>query len=87
KLRKKLEKSSGTPVQRDLLLEDVRTSRDVRIALNLCWMPLTPEKLIGDLLTREDLLRAAAPWLSDAEVGALLRPADAPWTEADVPLL
>ncbi|MBD4580891.1 AAA family ATPase, partial [Xanthomonas citri pv. citri] len=57
KLRKKLEKSSGTPVQRDLLLEDVRTSRDVRIALNLCWMPLTPEKLIGDLLTREDLLR------------------------------
>ena len=87
KLRKKLEKSSGTPVQRDLLLEDVRTSRDVRIALNLCWMPLTPEKLIGDLLTREDLLRAAAPWLSDVEVGALLRPADAPWTEADVPLL
>ena len=87
KLRKKLEKSSGTPVQRDLLLEDVRTSRDVRIALNLCWMPLTPERLIGDLLTREDLLRAAAPWLSDAEVGALLRPADAPWTEADVPLL
>ena len=87
KLRKKLEKSSGAPVQRDLLLEDVRTSRDVRIALNLCWMPLTPEKLIGDLLTREDLLRAAAPWLSDAEVGALLRPADAPWTEADVPLL
>ena len=87
KLRKKLEKSSGTPVQRDLLLEDVRTSRDVRIALNLCWMPLTPERLIGDLLTREDLLRAAAPWLSDAEVGALLRPAGAPWTEADVPLL
>lgn len=87
KLRKKLEKSSGAPVQRDLLLEDVRTSRDVRIALNLCWMPLTPERLIGDLLTREDLLRAAAPWLSDAEVGALLRPADAPWTEADVPLL
>lgn len=87
KLRKKLEKSSGTPVQRDLLLEDVRTSRDVRIALNLCWMPLTPEKLIGDLLTREDLLRAAAPWLSDVEVGALLRPAGAPWTEADVPLL
>ena len=87
KLGKKLEKSSGTPVQRDLLLEDVRTSRDVRIALNLCWMPLTPERLIGDLLTREDRLRAAAPWLSDAEVGALLRPADAPWTEADVPLL
>lgn len=87
KLRKKLEKSSGTPVQRDLLLEDVRTSRDVRIALNLCWMPLTPERLIGDLLTREDLLRAAAPWLSDVEVGALLRPAGAPWTEADVPLL
>ncbi len=87
KLSKKLEKSSGAPVQRDLLLEDVRTSRDVRVALNLCWMPLTPQKLVGDLLTREHLLRAAAPWLADEEVGALLRPADAPWTEADVPLL
>lgn len=87
KLRKKLEKSSGAPVQRDLLLEDVRTARDVRVALNLCWMPMTPEWLIGDLLSREPLLRAAAPWLSDEDIAALLRPAGSPWTEADVPLL
>ncbi|WP_248125153.1 HelD family protein [Micrococcus lacusdianchii] len=87
KLKKKLEKSSGVPVQRDLLLEDVRTSRDVRIALNLCWMPLTPQKLVGDLLTREPLLRAAAPWLSDDDVAALLRTDPDAWTEADVPLL
>ncbi len=87
RLRAKLEKSSGVPVQRDLLLEDVRTSRDVRIALNLCWMPLTPQKLVGDLLTREPLLRAAAPWLSDDDVAALLRTDPAAWTEADVPLL
>lgn len=87
KVRRKLEKSSGAPVQRDLLLEDVRTSRDVRVALNLCWMPMTPEWLIGDLLSREPLLRAAAPWLSDDEVAALLRPKGSPWTESDVPLL
>ena len=87
KLKRKLEKSSGAPVQRDLLLEDVRTSRDVRIALNLCWMPLTPQKLVGDLLTREPLLRAAAPWLGDNDVAALLRTDPDAWTEADVPLL
>ena len=87
KLKRKLEKSSGAPVQRDLLLEDVRTSRDVRIALNLCWMPLTPQKLVGDLLTREPLLRAAAPWLGDDDVAALLRTDPDAWTEADVPLL
>ncbi|MDY6055649.1 HelD family protein [Micrococcus sp.] len=87
RLRRKLEKSSGAPVQRDLLLEDVRTSRDVRVALNLAWMPMTPQRLIGELFAKEPLLRAAAPWLSDEEVAVLLRPADAPWTEADVPLL
>ncbi|UBH23642.1 AAA family ATPase [Micrococcus porci] len=87
KLRKKLEKSSGVPVQRDLLLEDVRTARDVRVALNLCWMPLTPQKLVGDLLTKEHLLRAAAPGLSDGDVAALLRTDPDAWVESDVPLL
>ncbi|MEC5200659.1 DNA helicase IV [Arthrobacter sp. PL16] len=85
----KLEESSGggNNADRSYLAEDVRSSRDVRIALNLAWMPLTPQKLVSELFSRPELLRAAAPTLSDAELAALLRPVDAPWTEADVPLL
>src|SRR4051794_15611709 len=53
-----LEKSSGAgnTTDRSYLAEDVRSSRDVRVALNLCWMPLTPEKLVGELLSRPDHL-------------------------------
>ena len=88
-LRETLEKSSGSgnSADRAYLAEDVRTSRDVRVALNLAWMPLTPEKLIGELLSKPAHLEAAAPDLTDAERQLLLRSPDAPWTEADVPLL
>src|SRR6185312_16126478 len=58
-----------------------------RVALNLAWMPLTPEKLIGELLSKPAHLEAAAPDLIEAERNLILRAADAPWTEADVPLL
>ena len=37
----------GNNADRSYLAEDVRSARDVRIALNLCWMPMTPEKLSG----------------------------------------
>jgi DNA helicase IV len=50
-------------------------------------MPMTPEKLVTELLSKPDLLEACTPNLSAAERAMLLRPADAPWTEADVPLL
>ncbi|WP_434992597.1 HelD family protein [Arthrobacter sp. Ld5] len=85
----KLEESSGggNNADRSYLAEDVRSSRDVRIALNLAWMPLTPQKLVSELFARPELLRAAAPHLGEDELAALTRPAGAPWTEADVPLL
>lgn len=88
-LREELEASSGTgnTADRSYLAEDVRSARDVRVALNLCWMPLTPQKLLSDLFARPDLLAAAAPQLTEAERSLLIRDADAPWTEADVPLL
>ncbi|MBZ4341521.1 AAA family ATPase, partial [Mycobacterium tuberculosis] len=69
------------------LKEDLRQSREVRIALNLLWLPLTPQQLVGQLFSKEHYLRSAAPELSDAEVARLLRPADAPLTVADVALL
>ncbi|PNL18227.1 UvrD-helicase domain-containing protein [Micrococcus sp. FDAARGOS_333] len=86
-LREKLEHSAGATVNRDYLLEDVRTSRDVRIALNLCWMPMTPQRLLAEVFSTPETLRACAPWLGDDEARLLLRAPDAPWTEADVPLL
>ncbi|MEE1622017.1 UvrD-helicase domain-containing protein [Zafaria sp. J156] len=88
-LRDKLEESSGTgnSVDRAYLSEDVRSSRDVRIALNLCWLPMTPEKLIAELYAKPELLAAVAPELSATERAALRRDPGAPWTEADVPLL
>ncbi|KRF04890.1 AAA family ATPase [Arthrobacter sp. Soil782] len=88
-LTEQLEESSGAgnTADRSYLTEDVRTSRDVRIALNLAWMPMTPEKLLRDLYAKPAQLEAAAPHLSDAELELLHRTEDAPWTEADVPLL
>ncbi|MBG6083733.1 HelD family protein [Zhihengliuella flava] len=88
-LQETLEESSGggNKADRSYLVEDVRSADDVRLALNLCWMPVTAQHLISQLLSRPEHLVAAAPHLSAAETLALLRPADAPFTEADVPLL
>jgi len=75
------------PEDRAEIVEDLRTTREIRIALNLAWMPLTPQGLLTDLWTKPHRLEAAAPELSAHERAALARPADAPWTAADVPLL
>jgi DNA helicase IV len=79
--------SLGNNADRSYLAEDVRTARDVRIALNLCWMPMTPEKLISELFSKPAILEVCTPHLTPAERALLLRPVDAPWTESDVPLL
>jgi DNA helicase IV len=50
-------------------------------------MPMTPEKLVGELLSKPAILEACTPNLSPEERALLLRPADSPWTESDVPLL
>ncbi|MDN3905039.1 UvrD-helicase domain-containing protein [Arthrobacter sp. YD2] len=88
-MTEQLEESAGAgnSTDRAYLAEDVRSARDVRVALNLCWMPMTPEKLISDLFSKPGQLEAAAPELTDRELDLLRRSADAPWTEADVPLL
>lgn len=79
--------SIGNSADRSYLAEDVRASRDVRIALNLAWMPMSSEKLVTELFAKPALLEAAAPELSAAERQALYREPGQPWTEADVPLL
>ena len=48
---------------------------------------MTPEKLVGELLSKPAILEACTPNISPEERALLLRPADSPWTESDVPLL
>lgn len=69
------------------ITEDLRTTREVRIALNLAWMPLTPQRLVEDLFTKPYRLAVAGRELDDEDRAALLREPGAPWTPADVPLL
>ncbi len=79
----------GSVAPEDLadLAEEIRTARDVRVALNLAWMPLTPQGLLEDLYARPDRLAQAAPELSPSERDLLARPRGSGWTVADVPLI
>ena len=83
------EEIGGTHTPEDLrdLAEEIRTTRDARIALNLAWMPLTPQGLIEDLYAKPERLAAAAPELTAAERALLARERGSAWTPADVPLL
>lgn len=67
--------------------ESVRSSRDVRREINLCWMPTRATDLLRRLYTKPDLLRRVARGLSAREQLLVSRPWDAPFTVADVPLL
>jgi len=66
---------------------DLRDDRDLRVAINLCWLPLTPQQLLRDLYAKPHLLAACASRMSSRERALLLRDADSPFTDADVPLL
>jgi DNA helicase IV len=67
---------------------DLRDSRDVRVTLNLLWMPLTPTRLLSDLLGVPARLDSAADGvLSPDEREVLRRHRDALFTVSDVPLL
>lgn len=69
------------------IARDLRADRDLRIAINLCWLPLTAEQLVKDLFSKPHVLDHCASRLSRSERALLLRPAHAPFTDADVPLL
>ena len=67
--------------------EDVRTARDARREINLCWMPTTPVGLLERLWARPALLERLAPELTAADRALLERAAGAEPTPADVPLI
>ena len=73
--------------ERGEIIEELRATREIRIALNLAWMPITPQKLLADLFAKPARLASAAPGLSPQQRAMLLRDPDAAWTPADIPLL
>ena len=86
-LNEKLDEAAGRQVDRPHIEDDVRHSLDVRRAINLAWMPLSAETLVRSLFSKRHYLDSALREFTPAERDALQRPADAPFTEADVPLL
>jgi len=67
--------------------QELRETRQVRIALEEFWPALTPQRLVGDLFESKERLETAAPGLDADERDALLREPGGGWTAADVPLL
>ncbi|MBM6698929.1 AAA family ATPase [Bifidobacterium pullorum subsp. saeculare] len=65
----------------------LRMNDQVRVALNLAWLPMTGRWLIDDLFAKPAKLRMFAPWLTDEEVTLLTRPKGSPLTRSDIPLL
>lgn len=87
-LREHIEASgAGNTADRSYLAEDVRSSRDVRIMLNLCWMPMTAQKLVREMFGKSEILAAVAPMFTAQQRAQLARPMNSAWTEADIPLL
>jgi DNA helicase IV len=76
-------------VGRGQLLRMLHASADVRREVNLCWMPLHPEKLLARLWSDPEALAEASRGLLTAEQRALLhRPAQhRGWASEDIPLL
>jgi DNA helicase IV len=71
----------------EALRREVAGEPAVHALIERLWPRLTAERLVRELLSSRDRLAAATPGWSDADRELLLRPASAPWTPADVPLL
>ena len=67
--------------------EDIRTARDARREINLCWMPTTPQGLLERLWSRPALLEQVAPSLSEQERALLHRRPGSALSAADIPLI
>ena len=86
-------RAPATPSTRATVRERVRSTDEVRAALEWMWPVLTPAQLLHDLFGSAALLRLAARnSFDDDEVARLVRPRSATveevrWTDADIPLL
>jgi DNA helicase IV len=66
---------------------EVAAEPSVRELIDRLWPRLTAERLLTELYASPARIRAATRGWSDADRALLHRPAGAPWTPADVPLL
>lgn len=83
-------KSHGNTIEESdqaWLREDLRTSHDVKVALNTAWLPLTPQKLLQDLYARPQWLESLTQRWTPQQRALLLRARDEPFTVSDVALL
>lgn len=69
------------------IIEELRRAHDVRVALNLCWFPLTATGLIKDLFTKPHRLAEAAPEFDDNTRALLHQDIVQGWTQADIALI
>ena len=69
------------------LRREVAAEPAVHRLIDRLWPRLTAERLVRDLFAAPEQLAAVTPGWSEADRNLLLRPASAPWTPADVPLL
>lgn len=69
------------------LREDLRTSHDVRVALNTAWIPLTPHRLLDDLYARPQWLESLTPGWSPQKRALLRRERGSQLSVSDVALL
>lgn len=84
---KRLGHSYSEEDRRDLIA-DLRTHRDVKVALNRCWLPYTPESFLRSFLADPARVKkAAGHHLTKTEAALLVREKDHSWTVEDVPLL
>ena len=65
----------------------LRLDDNLRVTLNLAWLPMNGEWLIDQLFSKPDQLRKYAPWLSNEDINALTRPKGSQLTRSDIPLL
>ncbi|MFT4246270.1 MAG: AAA family ATPase [Micrococcaceae bacterium] len=71
-----------------ILLDDIRSSREVRMAINLSWLPLTPDKLLQQFFANEArVFNACQGLFTEAEARSLLRVKTASFTQSDIPIL
>lgn len=67
--------------------ETIRMSEDVKRTLNTAWLPMNAQWLINDLFSKSHRLKQCAPWLTDTDIAALIRPSGSALTVSDIPLL
>lgn len=78
-----------TPEQSEIsdVAMQLKMNDDIRKTLNLAWLPMNAAWLIDQMFSRPEQLRRFAPWLSDRDIKALVRPKNSPLTISDIPLL